>query len=113
MGAAVAAPWPSHQPESQSRSWGRDYPHNEALPEAREAHQWALEASQMLELNIDRLSKGIESIQCQCSHSCSCHLGRGLDRHERCPSQHRPEGHVTFLDPKVEMPLGERPYREF
>ena len=76
-GAAMASPWPSCQTESCSWSWGRDYSHNEALWEAREAHQWALEATHMLELNIDRLTKEADGDQCQCPHSHSCH-GVGL-----------------------------------
>ena len=35
-------PQPIHQPESWSRSWRREEPHNEALWEAREAHQQVL-----------------------------------------------------------------------
>ena len=47
-----------YQWESQSRSRKREDPHDEALWEAREAHQWALEATHMLEHNIERLSLG-------------------------------------------------------
>ena len=68
----------------------------------------------MLELNIDRLAQGVESIQCQCL--CSYHhsqgWGRSLDRHERSPSWHRLERHVTCWNPEVETPLGKRPHRE-
>ena len=69
--------------------------------EAREAHQQALEAACMLELNIERLSQGVETIQHQCpySHSSSHLQSRSLDRQERSPSQHRLERHVTFLWP--------------
>ena len=114
MGTVVATPWSSHRPESQSRSWGSDYPHNEALWKAREAHQWALEATHMLELNIERLTQGVESIQHWCPHSCSssCHQSKSLDRCERSLSWHRPERHVTFCDPEVEMPSSKRLYRE-
>ena len=63
MGAATATLWPSCQTGSHSLSRGRDYPHNEALWEAREAHWWALEAACMLELNIDRLSQEVDGIQ--------------------------------------------------
>ena len=62
-GATVATPWPSQQTRSHSWSQGRDYQHDEALWEAREAHQWALEATHMLELNIDRLSQEVDSNQ--------------------------------------------------
>ena len=41
-GVAVAALWPSHQTGSHSWSQGRDYPHDEALWEARETNQQAL-----------------------------------------------------------------------
>ena len=44
------------------------------------------------------------------SHSCC--WGRSLDRHEKSPSWHRPERHVTFCDPEEGMPLGKRPHRE-
>ena len=62
-GATATTLQPSCQTESCSQSQGRDYPHDEALWEAREAHQWALEATHMLELNIDRLSKEADGVQ--------------------------------------------------
>ena len=111
-GATATAPWPSHQTRSHSQSQGRDYPHDEALWEAREAHQLALEAAHVLELNINRLSQEVEGIQCQHPHSRSCCQSRYLDRHERSPSQHRRERHVTFLDPEEGAPSGERPHQE-
>ena len=42
--------------------------------EAREAHQWVLEVVHMPELNIERLSQGVESTPYQHpnSHSSSC-----------------------------------------
>ena len=46
--------------ESQSRSRMREDPHEEALQEARTAHQRALEADQVLESDIKRLSGGVE-----------------------------------------------------
>ena len=62
-GAAVATFQPVCQLESQSQTQGRDDLHNEALREAREAHEQALEATCMLELNIEKLSQGLESAQ--------------------------------------------------
>ena len=85
-GAAVATPQPSCQMESPSQSQGRHYPHNEVLWEARDAHKQVLEATHMLELNIDRLSKEADGIQCW--HPCSHHWGRSV---ERSLSQHRLE----------------------
>ena len=69
----------------------------------------------MLELNIDRLSQGMESVQDQCyhSHSHSHHQDRSHDRHDRSLSWHRLERHVTFCNPEVEVFSGESPYREF
>ena len=74
----------------------------------------------LLELNIERLSQGVESTQYQCPHSCSSsHLQsrsldrheRSLDRHERSLSQHRLERHVTFCNPEVELVSSKRSYR--
>ena len=62
-GAAMATSQPICQLESQYRSRGRDVPHDEALREAREAHQQVLEAAHMLELNIERLSQEVENVQ--------------------------------------------------
>ena len=53
--------------ESQSRSRRRKDPHEEALWEARVAHQRALVATQVLESNIERLSQGLRDVQCTCS----------------------------------------------
>ena len=85
-----------------------------------ETHQWALKAAHMLELNIERLSQGVESTQYWCPHSCSSsplqsrfldRHERSLDRHERSLSQHRLERCVTFQDPEVEPVLSKRSYR--
>ena len=105
---------PVHHPEAQSRSHERKEPHDKALWEAREAHQQALEATLMLELDIKRLSQEAENVLHQ--HPCSLsgsHLQSGsLDRHEKTLSWHRAERHVTFCDPEVEPILGEDPYGE-
>ena len=75
QGDTVATLWLVCQLESQSRSRRREDLHDEALREAREAHQWALEATCMLEQNIERLSQGVESTQypCPCSHTTAAH----------------------------------------
>ena len=49
--------------ESQSRPRGRGDPHEEALWEARVAHQRLLEAAQVLESDIERLSQGLRDAQ--------------------------------------------------
>ena len=67
---------------SQSRLRRREDPHDEALQEARVAHQRALEAAQVLESDIERLSQGLRDVQCACPNSCSgsCLQSRSLDR---------------------------------
>ena len=62
-GATTAALQPSCQTRSCSWSLGRDYQYDEALQEAREAHWRVLEATHMLELNINRLSQEVDGIQ--------------------------------------------------
>ena len=71
-GATVAALCPSHHMRSHSQSQGRDYQHDKAPWDVREAHWWVLEAVHMLELNIDRLSQEVDSVQCWWPHSWSC-----------------------------------------
>ena len=68
--------------KSWSRPRGREGLHEDALWEAREAHQRALEAAQVLESNIERLSQGLRDVQHPHSHSCSGrHLqSQSLDR---------------------------------
>ena len=90
-GAAAATPQPSCHTESHSQTPGREYSHNEALQEAREAHRWALEAVCMLELNVERLNKEADGAKCQCHCSHSCPGGRSPERCVRSPNQHRPE----------------------
>ena len=120
QGAAGANPLPVCQWESQFRSRKREDPHDEAHWESREAQQWALEATHVLECNIERLSQGVEGAQYTCPHSysSSCPHSKSLDRHERSqniykrsPSWHRLERWVTFWDPEVELDSSERPYR--
>ena len=60
-----------------SRPRGREDPHEEALQEARSAHQRVLEAAQVLKSDIDRLSQGMRDVQGTCPCSCSrSHLCR-------------------------------------
>ena len=98
--------------ESQSRS--RRDQHGEALWEARETHQQALEAAHMLEHDIKRLSQGVEDAPypCPCSCSGSHPQSKSLDRYLRSPSQHRLEKWVTFWEAEVESDISGRPYRE-
>ena len=49
--------------ESQSRSRRGEGPHEEALWEARVAHQRVLEAAQELESDTERLSQGLRDVQ--------------------------------------------------
>ena len=56
---ATATYQPFCQPEAWSRSCERRSQHEEALEEAKEAHQWALEAAHRLELDIERLSQEV------------------------------------------------------
>ena len=89
-------------------------PTQKALWKAREALQWALEAAHILELGIKRLSQEVENIPPWFPHSLSgSHLQhKSLNRYERSLSQCRPERHVTFCGPEVELISGEGPYRE-
>ena len=112
-GAAVAALPSAHQWESWSRSRRREDPHDEALQEAREAHQWALEVAHVLEHDIEKLSWGVEDAwyPWPCSHSSSHPQSKSLDRHQRSPSRHRLERWVTFHEPELEPDSSERTYR--
>ena len=114
-GVATITHQPAGHPEAWSRSHERSSPHDEALQEASEAHQWALEAACILELDIKRLSQEAENILhwCPCSLSGSCLQSRSLNRQERSLGWCRPERHVTFCDPEVELISGEGPYGDF
>ena len=100
--AATPTVWPSHQTGTHSQTQERDCLCDEALWEAKEAHQWTLEAAHMLELNIERLHKKADGARCQHphSHSCSHFQGRSL---ERC---------MTFHEPGEGAPSDERPQTE-
>ena len=107
----MAIPHPIHQQESRLRS--RRDQHHEALLEAREAHQWALEVVHALEWGIERLSQemGDAPHPCPHSHNGSHPWSRSLDRSTRSPHCHRSERRVTFQELEVESENG-RPYRE-
>ena len=60
--AATIAYQPACHPEAQSWSCKRRSPHDKAIWDAREAHQQALEATHLLELDIERLSQEAENI---------------------------------------------------
>ena len=83
--AAAIAHWLACHPEVPSRSHKRRIPHDEALWEAREAHQQAVEATHILELDIKRLSQEVENIPHRhpCSVSGSCLQSKSLNRHKR------------------------------
>ena len=49
--------------EHQSRPRRREDPHEEALQEARAAHQGVLKAAQVLKSDIERLSQGMRDAQ--------------------------------------------------
>ena len=77
------------------------------------ACQRALEADQVLESDIERLSLGLRDAQypCPCSCSSSHPQSLSLDRHPWSLMWHRQEKRVTFQEPEVEPDLEERPYR--
>ena len=110
--AAMATPWPSYQTEAHSQTQGMDCSCDEALWEAKEAHQWALEAAHMLELNIERLNKEADGTKCQCPHSHRHPWGRSLERHVQSLNWYRPERCMTFCKPEEGTPSDERPQTE-
>ena len=86
--------WPSCQTKSPCRSWvwNKD-PHDQALTEANQANQRALEAAHLLEQNIERLSwaaRKAKSARCwhSYSHSCSRMQSRGRHPQWQCHSLH-------------------------
>ena len=107
QGATVPIPQ-SSCPWIQERD---DLP-DKALQESREVHQWVLEATHILELNIERLSWEANRTKCQHSHSHSCAWGRLQERCAQSLSPHRPRRHVTFCEPEEGMSSDERPQRE-
>ena len=111
-GATV--PIPQHSCQTKPHPWtrGRDDLPDKALQEAREVHQRALDATHVLELNIERLSWEANRTKCQYPHGCSHSLGIPQERHTWSPSTHRPRRHVTFHEPEKETSSDERLQRE-
>ena len=105
-------PQPSCHTECHPLTQGRDDLLDKALQEAREAHQWALEAAHILELNIERLSLEANRTRCQCTHGHSHSWSRFQERHAQSHSPHRPRRHVTFGEAKEGTSSDERPQRE-
>ena len=103
QGAAVAS---IHQQESQLRSRRDQY--SEALWEAREVHQQALEVAHALEQDIERLSWGMKDAPI---HAPMAIVQVTLDRCTRSPTWHRPERRVNFWEPEVDSKSG-RPHIE-
>ena len=99
-GAAVATTQPSCQTGPHSQTQGRDCSCNEALWEAKEAHQQALEAACILESNIERWNKKADGARCQHPHSCSHSHFQGRSQ-ERCMTFYKPEeGHPQMRGPR-------------
>ena len=74
-GAAAATTLSACQQDSWSRFRRREDPHDEALWEAKAAHQQALEAVHMLEHDIEGVSSVVEDTQHPCPHGhSSSHL---------------------------------------
>ena len=90
--------------EHWSRPRRRGDSHEEALWEARVAHQMVLEATQVLKSDIKRLSWGMRDAPSTHSHSRSrsCLQSHSLDRWPRSPSRSWQERRVTFWEPEVE-----------
>ena len=89
--------------KSQSRPRGWEDPHEETLQEVWAAHQRVLEAAQVLESDIERLSQGLRDAQQSHphSHNNSCQQSQSLDRWSRSLSRTWQERRVTFQEPKV------------
>ena len=101
--AAKETWWPVDKHQSRFRRRG-DL-HEEALWEARAAHQRVLEATQVLKSDIERLSWGMRDAPWTCSHSHSrSHpQSHSLDRWPRSPTRSQQESRVTFQEPEVEQ----------
>ena len=100
---------PSCQTKHYPQTQGRDDLPDKALQEAREVHQWALEAAQILELSIERLSQDVDRTKDWHPHSHSHSWDRLQERLARSPSPHRPRRHVTFCEPDEGTSSDERP----
>ena len=87
--------------EPQSRPRRRGDSHEEALQEARVAHQRALEAAQVLESDIERLSQGLRDVQW--THPIAAvGVACSLDGWPRSPSRPWQERRVTVWELEVE-----------
>ena len=97
--------------KSWSRPRGRGDPHEEALWEARAACQRVLEAVQVLERDIERLSQGLRDVQWAHphSHSNSCQQSQSLDREPKSLSGPQQGRRVTFWEPEIKPDPEERP----
>ena len=84
-----------------------------ALQEARAVHQRVLDAAQVLESDIERLSQGLSDVQCACPHSYSGSSlqSQSLDRQPRSLRRPWQERRVTFWEPEVEPDPEEGSYR--
>ena len=98
--------------KSWSRSRVSEDPHEEALWEARVVHQRALEATQVLESDIKRLSWGLRDVQWTrpCSGNSSHFQSWFLDRQLRSPCRYWQERRVTCWEPEVKSDPEERPF---
>ena len=99
------APQTAAEPQSKPRR--RENPHDEALQEAREAHQWALKAAHMLESDTERLSQWVGDAQNPHPSSCST-----LGRCPRSPSRHQLVRRITIQEPEIELDPNVRSSRE-
>ena len=88
QGADVPIPQPSCQTEPHPQTQGRDDLPDKALQEAREAHQWVLEATHISELNIKRLSQ--EANRTKCWHPNSHSHSQDRLPSEVCPVPETP-----------------------
>ena len=114
-GATASILWPNCQTKSHCRTWvrGKD-PHDQALNEARETHHRALEATHLLEQNIERLSQAasrVKAAKCWHAYSCSHSRRRPQGRHPWSPAPWA-EKACDFLDQEEEMSTGEGPLRD-
>ena len=116
QGATVPILQPSHQTEFCHQTQGRnEESHDQALSEAREAYQRALEATHLLEQNIKRLSwpaNRAKLAKCQCPYSHSHSRGRPQGRHALSQIPHRLRKHITFQDQEEETSSREGPLGE-
>ena len=115
-GTTVSILWPSHKTKSHCWTQVRNEdPHYQPLNKAREAHWRALEATHLLEQDIERLSWAASRAKhAKCwhpySHSCSRGGPKGCMLSLQGPIG--PKKHVTFLDEEEEMSSGEDLLRE-